>query len=91
METHYATEPHQDLHHPLMVEFPEHRQAITTLKQSDDRFRELFDEYHRVDDEICQIEEHLRLATEQEFEELRLRRVFLKDKLYNMVRRTQVA
>ena len=41
-----------DLHHPILREFPEHRETIRRLKGSDDYFRNIFDEYHRLDDEI---------------------------------------
>src|ERR1017187_4114435 len=44
-----------DLHHPILREFPEHRETIRRLKGSDDHFRNIFDEYHRLDDEIYPI------------------------------------
>ena len=46
-----------DLHHPILREFPEHRDTIRRLKGADDHFRNSFDEYHRLDDEIYRIEE----------------------------------
>ena len=46
-----------DLHHPILREFPEHREIIRRLKGSDDRFRKMFDEYHRLDDAIYRIED----------------------------------
>jgi uncharacterized protein len=75
-----------DLHHPLATEFPQYQQIITTLDQSDESFHALMEEYNRIDDEICRIEENLVWATDQEIEELKLRRVHLKDKLYRWVR-----
>jgi uncharacterized protein len=75
-----------DLHHPLTTEFPEYKQVITTLNVSDTYFHTLLEEYDRIDDEICRIEENLQWATDQEIEELKLRRVHLKDKLYHMLR-----
>src|SRR5207253_1144422 len=39
-----------DLHHPILRDFPEHREIIRRLKGSDDHFRRMFDEYHRLDD-----------------------------------------
>ena len=48
-----------DLHHPILREFPEHREVIRRLKGSDNHFRNLFDEYHRLDDEIYRIEEEI--------------------------------
>ncbi len=75
-----------DLHHPILREFPEHRETIRRLKGSDDQFRHLFDEYHRLDDEIYRIEEEIDFATDQEIEELKMRRAKLKDYLYLLIR-----
>jgi uncharacterized protein YdcH (DUF465 family) len=76
-----------DLHHPLTIEFPEHKETIRHLKLSDARFREMFDEYHRVDDTICRIEEEVEQAGDQEIDELKMRRAKLKDQLYTAIRR----
>jgi hypothetical protein len=77
-----------DLHHPILREFPEHRETIRRLKGSDDRFRNMFHEYHRLDDEIYRIEEEIDYATDQEIEELKMRRAKLKDSIYHLIRRT---
>jgi uncharacterized protein YdcH (DUF465 family) len=61
-----------DLHHPILREFPEHRDTIRRLKGSDDHFRHVFDEYHRLDDEIYRIEEEIDFATDREIEGLHL-------------------
>ena len=79
-----------DLHHPILREFPEHREAIRRLKGSDDHFRHVFDEYHRLDDEIYRIEEEIDFATDQEFEELKMRRAKLKDGIYRLICRALV-
>jgi uncharacterized protein YdcH (DUF465 family) len=75
-----------DLHHPIYREFPEHRETIKRLKVSDDRFRHEFDEYHKLDDEICRIEEETDFAMDQEIEELKMRRAKLKDAIYRQIR-----
>jgi uncharacterized protein YdcH (DUF465 family) len=75
-----------DLHHPILREFPEHREIIRRLKGASDHFRSLFDEYHRLDDEIYRIEEDIDFATDQEIEELKMRRTKLKDYIYHLVR-----
>jgi uncharacterized protein YdcH (DUF465 family) len=80
-----------DLHHPLVKEFPDHRESIQWLKVSDERFRQKFDEYHQVDDAICRIEEEVDFATDQQIEELKMRRTQLKDQLYDQVRKASVA
>jgi uncharacterized protein YdcH (DUF465 family) len=75
-----------ELHHPLVKEFPEHREIIKQLRASDDSFRKMYEEYHHVDESICRIEEEVDFATDQETEELKMRRVWLKDNLYSALR-----
>jgi uncharacterized protein len=75
-----------DLHHPLLKEFPEHRETIQWLKVSDEAFRKKFDEYHQVDDKVYRIEELIDFATDQEIDELKMKRAQLKDQLYRQVR-----
>jgi hypothetical protein len=75
-----------DLHHPILREFPEHRETIRRLKGSNEHFRSVFDEYHRLDDEIYRIEEEIDFAIDQEIEELKMRRAKLKDYIYHCIR-----
>ena len=75
-----------DLHHPILREFPEHRETIRNLKTSNAHFRNLYDEYHRLDDEIYRIEEDIDFAVDQEIEELKMRRAKLKDYIYHLIR-----
>ena len=75
-----------DLHHPILREFPEHREIIRRLKGTDDHFRKMFDEYHRLDDAVYRIEEEIDFATDQETEELKMQRARLKDHIYHLVR-----
>lgn len=73
-----------DLHHPILREFPEHRDTIKRL-QNAEHFRSLYDEYHRLDDEIYRIEEEIDFATDQEIEEKKMRRVKLKDYICHLI------
>jgi uncharacterized protein YdcH (DUF465 family) len=75
-----------DLHHPILREFPEHREVIRRLKGSNEHFRSVFAEYHRLDDEIYKIEEDIDFAMDQEIEELKMRRAKLKDYIYHIIR-----
>jgi len=75
-----------DLHHPIIREFPEYRETIRRLKGTDDHFRNLFDEYHRLDDSIYRIEEEIDFATDKEIDELKMRRTKLKDYIYHLIR-----
>ena len=74
-----------DLHHPLLREFPEHRETIRRLKAADEGFRRGFEEYHSLDESIYRIEEEIDFATDQEIDELKRRRAWLKDQLFQQV------
>jgi uncharacterized protein YdcH (DUF465 family) len=78
-----------DLHHPILKEFPEYRDTIRYLKGCDEHFRRMYDEYHRLDDAVYRIEEEIDFATDQELEELKMRRAKLKDYIYHMLRRAR--
>ena len=79
-----------DLHHPILREFPEDRETIKRLKASDERFRKMFEEYHQLDDAICRIEEEIEFATDQETEEMKKRRAWLKDQIYHAIRHPSI-
>jgi uncharacterized protein len=76
-----------DLHHPFVKEFPAHRETVRSLKLADSEFRGAFEEYHKLDDEICRIEEEIEFATDQQIDELKFRRAKLKDALYAAVKK----
>ena len=80
-----------DLHHPFVMEFPQHRETIRSLKLADGQFRVAFEEYHKLDDEICRIEEDVEYATDQQIDELKFKRAKLKDTLYMAVRKHEAA
>lgn len=77
-----------DLHHPILKEFPEYREIAKQLKACDAEFRKWFEEYHTLDDAICRIEEEVDSATDQEFDEMKWRRAWLKDHIYVALRHT---
>ena len=80
-----------DLHHPFVKEFPAHRETIRSLKLADSHFRAAFEEYHKLDDEICRIEEDVEYATDQQIDELKFKRAKLKDVLYRTVQKHEAA
>jgi uncharacterized protein len=80
-----------DIHHPFVTEFPEHRETIRSLKLADGKFREMFEEYHHLDDKICRIEEDIEYATDQQIDELKFKRAKLKDALYTAVVKHEAA
>lgn len=68
-------------HHGLAKEFPEFHDKIHELKTSDPHFAKLFEEYEEVDKEIYRIEEQIETPSDDYTEELKLKRVKLKDEL----------
>ena len=72
--------------HDLIHEFPEHHKTIYRLKESDEYFAKLYDEYREVDHEVHLIEEGFENTSDEYLEERKLRRVYLKDELYRMIR-----
>ncbi len=73
---------HHDLHH----EFPEYKEAIHRLKTSNSHFSRLFDEYHLTNTEVEKLEGAGIPVDDVTFEELKKKRLKLKDELYSMLR-----
>ena len=71
--------------HDLKHEFPEHQEKIHDLKINDNHFRKLFDEYHDVNDQIHAIETEAFHTTDEVLNQLRIKRVQLKDELYAII------
>lgn len=71
--------------HELPHEFPEHAELITKLRENDTAFAALMDEYTALDAELYEIEENGTPITDEHAEELKYKRVTLKDKLYSML------
>lgn len=72
--------------HDLVLEFPEYSDKIEQLRGSSAHFASLFDEYHAVDREVRHIEQHIETPSDVYTEDLKKRRVKLKDQLYAMLR-----
>lgn len=78
-------------HHDLIHEFPEHRETIHELKVSNAHFAKLFEEYHNLDREVRRAEDRIDATTDEHEEELKRRRLQLKDELYAMIRQVESA
>jgi hypothetical protein len=76
---------HSLLNHPLVVDFPEHKEAIQALKLSDAHFKHLLKQYQAVDEGIVRIETDLEAASDERTEQLKRRRLQLKDDLMAML------
>jgi uncharacterized protein len=67
--------------HDLVHEFPDKKDQIHNLKVSNHHFRNLFDQYHKVNNDIHRIETGAEVTKDEVLNELRLKRVKLKDEL----------
>jgi uncharacterized protein YdcH (DUF465 family) len=72
--------------HDLCHEFPEYRQKIERLRQSNARFAQLIEEYDRLDARIRDLEERAQPVSDAFAEHLKKRRVALKDRLFAFLR-----
>lgn len=71
--------------HELADEFPELKDRIHELKMSNAHFARLSDEYHELNREIHRIEAAGVNTSDEEFENLKLVRLRLKDEIYEML------
>ena len=72
--------------HDLLHEFPEKKDKIHELKITDTHFRKIFDEYHEVDHQIHSYESGATATTDEHLNELRAKRVHLKDSVYDYIK-----
>ncbi len=73
--------------HELAEEFPEHKEKLHDLKMNDAHFVRLADAYHNINREIHRIEAAGINTGDEEFEELKKKRLALKDDIYAMLMR----
>ena len=72
-------------HHDLVHEFPEHRERIHALKTGNTHFSKLFDEYHVLTRDVERLEGEGVPIGDVTFEEMKKKRLKLKDTLYSML------
>lgn len=75
--------------HNLALELPEFKDEIHSLKMTDEHFKKLADEYHYLTNEVKKMEQEIVLASTQEEEEFKKRRLQLKDTLVNYLKDAQ--
>ncbi len=76
----------QGEHHDLVHEFPEFREKIHTLKMTNEHFKHLFDEYHKIDRETYRVEYNIEPRNDCALEDLKKRRLGLKDQLFQILK-----
>lgn len=77
-------------HHPLSAEFPEFKNAIHELKQSDAHFSKLFNEYDEADKAINRAENGVEHLADAALETLKKVRISLKDQLFQTLQASKV-
>jgi hypothetical protein len=73
-------------HHPLILEFPEHKDRIHELKVNNSHFRRLAFEYEGIDKAIVRAEQGIEILGDDYLESLKKERLALKDLLFGMLR-----
>lgn len=76
-------------HHPLINEFPDHRDAIHSLKEENAHFQKLMDSYEDLDKEIFRMEEGIETPADEILTDLKKRRLDLKDQIAGMLREAE--
>lgn len=71
--------------HELAEEFPDQTSKIHDLKEKDAHFARLADEYHEVNREIHRLETRVEAASDFREEDLRKKRLQLKDEIAAML------
>ena len=72
--------------HEIPEEFPEYKDAYHRLKTNDDHFAKLVDEYHLINREVHRIETDVQPTSDTYHEELRKKRMALKDEIYALLK-----
>jgi uncharacterized protein YdcH (DUF465 family) len=70
----------------LAQEFPELKEKVHALKASDTHFAGLFEQYHTVNHQVNRVEQELDTVSDQTAEELKKKRLKLKDELLTLLR-----
>lgn len=72
--------------HDLIHELPEYKDRIHSLKMSNRHFSHQFEKYHEIDHEIHRVEEGIETTSDEYLEELKKKRLALKDELFSMLK-----
>ncbi|MCX8602219.1 MULTISPECIES: YdcH family protein [unclassified Gilliamella] len=67
--------------------FPEYRDLISKLKNTDLRFQKLFAEHNELDQKIKNIESGIAVDTSESIETLKKLKLKLKDQLYEILKK----
>jgi uncharacterized protein YdcH (DUF465 family) len=74
--------------HDLIHELPEHKDRIHDLKMTNRYFANQFKKYHEADHAVIRIEDGIENTSDEYLEELKKKRLALKDELFAMIKAT---
>lgn len=77
--------------HQIAEEFPEHVGTIRQLRETDGHFRRIMEEYDAVNRGIHRAETDIEPADDLRMTDMRKERMRLKDEIYGMLTRPEVA
>jgi len=72
--------------HDLFHEFPEYKDKIVEMRGNHEEFARIMDDYDTLDAKIRELELHDQPVADNYMEELKLQRVQLKDRLYELLK-----
>jgi len=72
--------------HDLLHEFPELEGKIEEMRQANQPFAELMDQYDNLDARVRRLEELGTPVADETIEDLKKERLLLKDRLYQLLR-----
>lgn len=76
-------------HHPLIVEFPDHRDAIHKLKMENVHFQKLMARHEEMDKEIVRMEELIETPEDAVITALKKERLEVKDEILVMLQKAE--
>ena len=72
--------------HDLIHELPEYKERIQKLRADNPQFGRLHDQYNELDQQILKMEEGYETPSDDYMEELKKKRLILKDQLVSMIK-----
>ncbi|ENO83033.1 YdcH family protein [Thauera mechernichensis] len=71
--------------------FPEYRELITRLKNTDRHFTQLFERHNELDHKIKNVEANIELGTHEEVEVMKKEKLLIKDQIYAHLKKAETA
>ena len=76
--------------HSLVNDFPESKELIHQLKLENPEFARLAAEYHEIDHQVRGLEMRSIPTSDENFEQLKKKRLYLKDEIYAIIRKNHL-